>query len=88
MITADVPQVPHANVPALTIVYFVAFVIFAAAAALLFSMTKNAGEAPDDGGLWLRLFIATVVGAVLCLGAAFLLLHSMYNALLGSIGGT
>ena len=70
------------------IVYLVAFFIFAAATAGLSLTMKNAGEAPDDGGWWLGLFIATVVSAVLCLGAAFLLLYSMYNALLGSIGDT
>ena len=71
MMLADVPQVPDANVPTLTIVYFVAFVIFGAATTLLFVMMRNARKAYEERVV-LRLAVGAGVSGVLAAGALFL----------------
>jgi fatty acid desaturase len=69
---AEVPQVPHGDVPLLTIVYIVAFLGFGGVSALLFAMTKNAGRAYDER--WtVKLAAATLATALLAAAALILL---------------
>lgn len=69
---AEVPQVPHGDIPLLTIVYIVSFFGFGGASALLFAMTKNAGRAYDER-LTVKLAAATLVTALLAAAALILL---------------
>ena len=49
-ILAEVPQVSHGEVPVLTIVYLIAFLGFAGAAAVLFvTMRNRAARTTNDG---------------------------------------
>ena len=69
---AEVPPVPHGDVPLLTIVYIVGFFAFGGVSALLFAMMKNAGRAHDER-LTVKLAAATLVTALLAVAALILL---------------
>jgi hypothetical protein len=70
-ILAEVPQVSHGEVPVLTIVYLIAFLGFAGAAAVLFVTMRNASRAYDER--WtVRLAAATFVTGLLAAVALML----------------